>query len=275
MYSPKVRKLLVIALVIAWGGTAAYYLFRAHKKVCKVQVGIGIPRKAGTLEEAIVLLKTRKDKDKEAAAIFNQVLKTQPDNIEALWGKAEALRRSYDYPEAEKIFVEVLKKDPNHVSSLNGLAYIRYIQDRLDESLKLVNQALDNCPDKENEALSYMMIGTINSKRSSKGGFFSKIKYGTQIKGYFLKARDINPGMPEVHLGLGTFYLKAPSIIGGDLDKAIQELKVAEKLSPEFSTVNARLAQAYKEKGDSEKFNYYYEKTKKLDPENEALQEIK
>jgi large subunit ribosomal protein L1 len=26
-------------------------------------------------------------------------------------------------------------------------------------------------PDKENEALAYMMLGTINSKRSSKGGF--------------------------------------------------------------------------------------------------------
>jgi len=268
----------VLALTLAWVAAAtSYYIVQTKKKACplnttKAEIAVASASKAATLEKAIVLLKNREDK--KATAIFEQVLKGQPDNIEALWGKAEVLRRSYDYKGAEKLLNEILKKDPKHLASINSLAYIYYRDDKLDESLKLVNQVLKSCPDKENEALAYMMLGTINSKRSSKGGFFSKIKYGTQIKGYFLKARDLDPNMPEVHLGLGTFYLKAPSIVGGDLDKAIQELETALKLSPNFATVNARLAQAYKKKGDTAKYNYYYEKTKKLDPENEALKDF-
>ena len=279
MYNPKIRTFLVLGLTLAWVGVAtSYYILQTKRKTCplnatKAEIALGAAAKAASLEEAMTLLKNREDK--KAAAIFEQVLKGQPDNIEALWGKAEVLRRSYDYKDAEKLLDEILKKDPKHLASINSLAYIRYRDDKLDESLKLVNQVLKCCPDKENEALSYIMLGTINSKRSSKGGFFSKIKYGTQIKGYFLKARDLDPGMPEVHLALGTFYLKAPSIVGGDLDKAIQELEIAEKLAPNFATVNARLAQAYKKKGNMEKYKFYLEKTKKLDPDNEALKEVK
>ena len=269
----------MLGLTLGWVAVAtSYYIVQTKKKACpldatKTEIALGSAVKAASLEDAFVLLKKREDK--KAVAIFDQILKVQPDNIKALWGKAEVLRRSYEFKGAEKLLDEILKKDPANLSAINSLAYIRYKDDLLDESLKLVNQVLKCSPDKENEALAYMMLGTINSKRSSKGGFFSKIKYGTQIKGYFLKARDIDPDMPEVHLGLGTFYLKAPSIVGGDLDKAIQELEVAVKLAPEFATANARLAQAYKKKGDTEKFNYYYEKAKKLDPENETLRELK
>jgi tetratricopeptide (TPR) repeat protein len=224
------------------------------------------------LNEALLLLKNRKDQ--AALAIFEKILVSEPENLNALWGKAEVLRRSRKFKDSEAILNNILNKYPYHASSLISLAYIRYKDDKLDAALKLVQQVLrtDNL-DKENKALAYMMWGAINSRRSAKGWFFSKIRYGTQIKGYFLKAKELAADLPEVHLGLGTFYLLAPAIVGGNLEKAFEELSLAVKMAPDFATANARLAQSYKKKGNKEKYNYYLQRAKELDPENEVANE--
>jgi len=231
-------------------------------------------KEAQSLEAGLSLLKNRRDK--EALAVFETVLLAEPDNLDALWGKAEVLRRSRDYQEAEEILNKILSKTPKHVSSLISLAYIRYKDDRLKESFELVSRALKSGElYRETRALAYMMLGSINGRRSAKGGFLSKVRYGTKIKSYFLKAKKLAPDLPEAHLGLGTFYLLAPAIAGGNLDKAIEELEFAVKIAPDFATVNARLAQAYKKKGLVDKYNFHLGRAETLDPQNEALQEIK
>lgn len=225
------------------------------------------------LNEAFMLLKQRKDNN--ALVIFEKILTAKPDNLDALWGRAEVLRRSRSYKESEGILKQILNKNPKHAPSLISLSYIRYKDDKLKDALKLVKRVLNiRLLDNENKALAYMMWGTINSRRSAKGWFFSKIRYGTQIKCYFLKAKELAPDLPEAHLGLGTFYLLAPKIIGGDVDKAIKELKYAIGLAPDFATPHARMAQAYKKKRDLGKYNFYHKKAKELDPENELVQEI-
>jgi tetratricopeptide (TPR) repeat protein len=227
-----------------------------------------------SIDEAFVLLKTRKDN--AALAIFEKILFTQPNNLDALWGKAEVLRRSRDYQQSEELLNKILSTNPKHVPVLISLSYIRYKDDKINEALKLINQVLKtDSLDKENRALAYMMLGIINSRRSAKGWFFSKIRYGIQIKCYFLKAKELAPHLPEVHLGLGTFYLKAPAVVGGNLDRAFQELELAVKIAPDFATANARLAQAYKKKGNLEKYNFYIRRARELDPKNEVLKEIK
>ncbi len=225
-----------------------------------------------SLKGAFILLKNRKDK--EALAIFQRVLTSQPDSLDALWGKAEVLRRDRDYRQSEELLNKILNLNPKHIPALISLSYIRYKDDKLKEALRLVNQVLKiNSLDKENQALAYMMLGSINSRRSQKGWFLSKVAYGTHIKSYFLRAKELAPELPEVHLGLGTFYLLAPAIIGGNLDNALQELELTVDIAPEFATANARLAQAYKKKGLQDKYNFYINRVKNLDPKNEVLNE--
>lgn len=275
------RKYFLVTLVII-GLVAGLYVARLNEGTCPFKPKPGAEKiecakkdkPAKSLNNAFVLLKNRKDKD--ALAIFERILLTQPDNLDALWGKAEVLRRSRDYQESENLLNKILSKSPKHISSLISLAYIRYKDDQLNEARQLINQILaTNSPDRENQALAYMMLGSINSRRSQKGWVFSKIIYGTQIKGYFLKAKELAPSLPEVHLGLGTFYLLAPAIVGGNLDKAFEELELAIKIAPDFATANARLAQAYKKKGLQDKYNFYINRAKILDPKNEVLKELK
>lgn len=239
----------------------------------KETAGVKKGEESNSINSALLLLKTRKDK--EADAIFTEVLIESPENLDALWGKAEVLRRSRDFKDSESIFKKILSKNPTHYPSLISLAYIRYKDNGLLDALKLVNQVLHGrCLDKETRALAHMMLGAINSRRSASGCFLNKVRYGTQIKCFFLRAKELAPDLPEVHLSLGTFYLLAPAIVGGNLKKAVEELGLAVKLAPDFATANARLAQAYQRKGNPEKYSYYLKRAQELDPQNEVFQEL-
>lgn len=224
-------------------------------------------------ENLLKYLKLRKDNLAEKEV--DKILKIQPNDICALWGKAEIFRRAYKFKESEKLLNEVLAKCLGHAPSLISLAYIKYRNNKFQDASRLLKQALKQ-PDleRENQALIYMLMGSINAKKASQGGFLSKVVYGTRIRGFFEKAKIRAPDLSEVRLGLGSFYLLAPKIAGGNIDKAIEELECAVQLTPDFATANARLAQAYKQKGNLEKYNFYIQRTKELDPENEAVKEI-
>lgn len=215
-------------------------------------------------------------KDNLALAEIEKVLAVNPEDLSALWAKAEVLRRNYKFKQSEELLNRILAKYPAHTSSLISLSYIRYHNNEFETALKILKQVLKQPNlERENKALIYMLMGSINARRASLGGFFSKIAYGTHIKGYFEKAKVLAPDLSEVRLGLGTFYLLAPGIVGGDLERAIEELECAVKLTPDFATPHARLAQAYKKKGDWGKYNSYLKRAKQLDPENAVLKEIK
>jgi len=229
---------------------------------------------APPIAQALEFLRVRNDK--QALSGFEEILSSDPDNLSAMWGEAEIKRRDRKYIEAEDILKKIISRNPNHAAALISLAYIRYKDGRLDDALNMAHKALlSSEATAQDKALAYMMFGTINSRRSSQGWFLSKIRYGTQIKCYFLKAGELSSDLPEVHLGLGSFYLLAPGIAGGNLDKAIEELECAVKIAPGFATANARLAQAYKKKGDAEKYKFYVSRALELDPENEVLAELK
>lgn len=237
------------------------------------QTNRSINDKNFSVNNAFMLLKTRKDD--AASSIFAQILIEQPDNLDALWGKAEILRRKRDYSQAEALLDTILDKQPVHLSSLNSLAYIKYNQGSLNQASILAEQVIKNGrDDRDNTALAFLMLGSINSKRAAQGWLFDKIRFGRQIKECFLKASELSPDLPEVHLGLGTFYLLAPKIIGGNTDKAIEELELTVKLAPDFATANARLAEAYKKSGNKEKYKLFISQAKSLDPENEVLKQL-
>lgn len=225
------------------------------------------------IESTLEILGRRNDD--EALVKFEQILAIDPGNTDALWAKAEALRRKHKFHESRLLLDRVLTQDPLNCSALNSLAYIKYKQGQVDEALELVNKVLSisEC-DRRNLALAYMMLGTINSNIASNSGIFRKIAYAAKIKGSLLKAKDLAPELPEVRLALGTFYLLAPRIIGGNINKAAQELQAAVDIAPRFATANARLAQVYKIKKNITKYNFYLSRAEEIDPENEVVAEL-
>lgn len=75
--------------------------------------------------------------------------------------------------------------------------------------------------------------------------------------------------------GMGSFYLLAPAIAGGSLDKAEEYLKKAINTDPLFADSYVRIGQLYKLKGDNEKYEMYLNKAFEVDPLNELASDIK
>jgi tetratricopeptide (TPR) repeat protein len=278
MYNPKIRKILIVALIIGWGATGLFFLYKKQtaslqKRKVSSEAEIRALDSGSMLSQATALLQQRFDA--EAEEIFDKIILQNPGDLDALWGKGEVLRRRRDFFEADKIFKLILKQNPNHGSALTSLAYLEYNENRFKEAISLTEKALKtNGISRQNKALAYLMLGAINSRLSQKGGLLNKIKYGTKIKGYFLRAYETDPNLSEVHVALGSFYMLAPAIAGGSFNKALSELELAVEICPNFATANARLAQAYLIKGDLLKYNLFLERAKDLDPENEVVKEL-
>jgi len=264
--------LVVIGLGIYLYMGRAYWFLRPMVSVMQIdKIGYKEPPNKALLR-GLELLKSRNDN--EAWDNFQRSLAGNADDLDALWGKAEVLRRKRKYEESRALLDQVLVRNSRHVPSLITLSYLKYREGNLDEAQDSIITALSSYVDKKNEALAYMMLGMINAKRAEKGDFLAKLRYGTQIRCFLERAKELAPDLPEVRLALGTFYLAAPAIIGGNLDKALIELDACVTIAPNFATANARLAQCYKKKYNLEKYNFYVEAARYIDPENEVLKEM-
>ncbi|MEI6631540.1 MAG: tetratricopeptide repeat protein [bacterium] len=270
------RRLIFLIIIVGIGlylySNRAYWFLRPQVSAMHLDRVFFKERAPKTLVEGLELLKDRQDI--EAWEKFERVIRENPDDLDALWGKAEVLRRRRRYEESQAILESIISKNLQYAPALITLSYIKYKEDKLDEAQGLIGGALSYYKDNDTAALAYMMLGTINARRAEKGNILAKIRYGTQISCYLLKAKELAPKLAEVRLALGTFYLVAPTIIGGNPDKALLELNAAVTLAPNFATANARLAQCYKKKLDLEKYNFYIEAAQSLDPENEVLKEL-
>jgi tetratricopeptide (TPR) repeat protein len=106
------------------------------------------------------------------------------------------------------------------------------------------------------------------------GGLISKAIDGLAVKPNLDKAQKLQPNSPGVLFGLGSFYLLAPGIAGGDKAKAQNFLNQAIQADPLFADVYVRLGQLAKIKGDQEKYNLYLQKALEIDPQNELAQDV-
>jgi tetratricopeptide (TPR) repeat protein len=101
------------------------------------------------------------------------------------------------------------------------------------------------------------------------GGPFSKLLHGRSIFPFLRKAQSLRPDSPEVLFGLGSFYLLAPVIVGGDRNKAEDYLKRAIERDPLFADAYVRLGQLYGSRGDEKSYAAYIAKALQIDPLNE------
>lgn len=70
---------------------------------------------------------------------------------------------------------------------------------------------------------------TVSCNLASSASMFSALGYVKRCKKAYEKALELAPENPRSYIALGSFYAQAPSIAGGDKDKALQ---LAERLKP-------------------------------------------
>ncbi len=217
-------------------------------------------------------------KDKEAAEVFTKVLTLDPRVIEAKWGAAEVLRRQHQPEKSEELLSEVLKVKPDFPAASITLAYIRYTQMNFNEAVRLAKKVLgqgEKNVDRSNHVRAHLLYGGTKGMIAHYGGPISKVINGTAVLPSLRAAEKLQPDSAEVKFGVGSFYLLAPSLAGGDIEKAEEYLKKAIEIDPLFADAYVRSGQLYRVKGDIVRYNEYLNKALGIDPQNELALDIK
>lgn len=148
--------------------------------------------------------------------------------------------------EAKRIFESVLNTDKKNAEAHYqlGLLFLRREFRNEDEAVDHMENAIELVPSNADYQYGY---GAALGMKAQNAGFIKQAFLAPKIKNAFLKTIELNPGHVQARLGLAQYYLKAPSIMGGDTEKGWQEIETAIKLD-EFQgrTAKARLLQSEK-----------------------------
>lgn len=217
-------------------------------------------------------------KDNEAKDIFNKMLSSEPDSIQAKWGLAEVSRRMHESETSEAMIKEILKVDPEFSPAYITLATMRYIQMKFDQAVRLAYKVREQGREKvdlSNYVRALLLIGGAKGMIAHYGGPLSKAINGTAVLPNLKKAEKLQPNSAGVAFGLGSFFFLAPRVVGGSLEKAEAYLKKTIELDPYFVDAYVRIAQLYRIKGDDARYQDYLKKAEEIDSKNEILLDFK
>ncbi len=224
------------------------------------------------------LVRLNLHKDALASEAFNEILNLDPDNYQAKWGVAEVLRRQHSFILSERVFNDIIAKHPDFSPAYISLAYIKYLNCDFQGSYKLAVKVIEQGRSKvdiSNFVRAYCIYAGNKGMIAHYGGPLSKVINGTVVLSTLKKAQALQPDSTAVLLGLGSFYLLAPSLAGGNIDNARQYLEKAVKIDPYLVDAYVRLAQVYKAKGDQGGYDKYMKIALDIDPKSPIALDIK
>lgn len=252
----------------------------AHKKEYAMDYSKSLELKKSTNTEDIytAALKMLSERyDKRAEKLFRRMEDIGGPSFGSRWGIAEIKRRRDREEESKKILDEIISNNPGYAPALISRAYISFEQGSYDEAIDTADKVLDMAPenaDTGNIIRAHLIIGGAKGIKARESFIFSKITRGLSARGHLKDAREINPQDPGVVFAWGSYYLEAPGIAGGDIEKAEEYLLKAKEMSPRDTDIYVRLAQLYRKKGNTKLYKKYIEQARGMDPKNRLLKKV-
>jgi len=147
---------------------------------------------------------------------------------------------------AKEIFEAVVKSDDNNAEAHYRLGLIELRRDYRDEdgAVEHTEKATELAPENADYQYGY---GAALGMKAQNAGVFKQAFLAPRVKKAFLRAVELNPKHVQARIGLAQYYVKAPSIMGGDEDRGWKELDTAITLD-EFQGRMARAGLLMSEK---------------------------
>ncbi len=170
---------------------------------------------------------------------YYQILETQSDHPEALYGLAVLMRQKGEYQTAENLLKDLLQIQPNSIKGLFSLGNLYQAQDRLSEAIETYHQVLALQPD---AIAAYNNLGYALQQQG---------KWEDAITCY-QKALELQPDCVEAEVNLANVF------------------HVQGKLSPEkqvhYAAMNNDLGCKCKQVGDLKTAIAYYQQSISMNP---------
>ena len=137
--------------------------------------------------------------------------------------KAVNLFRLQRYEEVIIILEELLK-------TYNNNSTAHYYLGKTYLKLKNYDKAVKHCERavtiQSNQAEHHFCLGLSYGKKATQASLWQKAFLARKIRNAFQKTVELDPKHIGGRIGLTQFYLRAPAIIGGNIDKADEQAKI-------------------------------------------------
>jgi tetratricopeptide (TPR) repeat protein len=153
---------------------------------------------------------------------------------------AEELLGAGHVDEAIQILQQQISRSATDAEAHNLLCRAYFMMEEWDRGIAACERARNLDPQK---SLYELWLGRIYGEKADRAGFLSAAGLVRKVRASFERAVDLDPRSSEARTDLAEFYLEAPAIVGGGLDKARAQADALLPLNPGMAHwVLARIA---------------------------------
>jgi tetratricopeptide (TPR) repeat protein len=135
--------------------------------------------------------------------------------------------------------------------SYNLLCRAYFMEDEWDRGIAACERASALDPQKGDY---YLWLGRVYGEKADHAGVFSAAGLAKKVRANFERAVQLDPRNWEARTDLAEFYLEAPSIMGGGIDKARLQADGIMPLNPAMAHwVQGRIAEKENDRGTAER----------------------
>jgi tetratricopeptide (TPR) repeat protein len=156
--------------------------------------------------------------------------------------QADTLFQQGRVDEAAASLHAILAAQPDDAQAHQLLCRIFYAQEMADDAIRECELAISNAPPSSD---NQMWLGRAYGFKASHASPFSALGLAIKVRTAFERAVQLDPENIHAMNDLGEFYVAAPSLIGGGLDKA---QALAARMQPHFPSQAHRLLALIAEK---------------------------
>jgi tetratricopeptide (TPR) repeat protein len=157
-------------------------------------------------------------------------------------GQANALLQQGRVEDASALLKESLATQPDDAMAHQLLCRVYYAQEMADSAIQECELAASTGPSMSD---NQMWLGRAYGLKAAHTNLFSALSLAKKVCSAFERAVELDPANIHAMSDLGEFYVQAPGLVGGGLDKA---QALAAKMQPRFPAQSHRLLALIAEK---------------------------
>lgn len=142
---------------------------------------------------------------------------------------ARALYHAGKNAEAQRAFEAIARAEPANPEPARFLGRLALRQDDPDHAVAWFEKAVALAP---TDAESHCALGDSYGRTAQKAGLFAKMGLASKCLASYQRAVAADPTFVRGHESLFGYYVNAPAIAGGGMEKARAEAETLKKLNP-------------------------------------------
>jgi Flp pilus assembly protein TadD/peroxiredoxin len=220
----------------------------------------------------------------QAAASFQQVIATEPENSDAWYNLGTLNLRRNNFDEARRYLEQTLKLKADYPEAWNNLGMIAAQEGRAEEAIQDFQQAVEERP---NYATAHLNLGNVYRRQKlfdkaqdsllralalepddpeinySLGMLYAQQNQMRPATDYLERAIELRPDYPEALNNLGIVFVRQQ-----DLSKAEAQFKTGIRVAPNFDQPYINLARVYVMRNDKARAREVIEQLLRVQPDN-------